>query len=67
MIHRDIKKALKLIRMQVHRQDPIRTRGGDYVGHQLGRDRHASLILAILSGIPKVGDDSRNTLRTRSA
>ena len=36
---------------------------GDQVGHQLGRDRHARLVLAVLPGVAEVRDHRRDPAR----
>ena len=55
-----VKKALDLRGVQVHRQHAIGTRTSDHVGDQLGRDRHSSFVLAILSRVAEVGNDRRD-------
>ena len=40
VIHRDVEKALDLVRVQVHGQDPVGPGLTDHLGHQTGRDRH---------------------------
>ncbi len=42
--------------MQVHRQDAVGAGGGYQVGHQLGGDGGAPLILAVLARVSEVGD-----------
>ena len=57
MVQRDIKEALDLGGVKVHGEHPVRSRGGDHVGHQLGRDGVPALGLPVLAGIAEVGDD----------
>ena len=51
MIHRNIEKALNLLRVQVHREDAVRAGGDEQVGDELGGDRHARLVFAVLPGV----------------
>ena len=51
MVHRNIEEPLNLLGVQVHRQDAVRPRGHQQVGHQLGGDGHARLVFAVLPGI----------------
>ena len=51
MVDRYVKKALDLRGVQVHCQDPIGTGSGDQIRNQLGRDRSAPLVLAVLARI----------------
>ena len=53
--------------MQVHGQHPVGAGGDDQVRHQLGRDRDARLVLAVLPGVAVVGDDGRDPRRGRAA
>ena len=57
VVHRNVEEALDLGGVQVHGQHPVRARGGEHVGHQLGGDGVAGLGLAVLAGIAEVGDD----------
>jgi hypothetical protein len=57
IVHRDIEKALDLVGVEVHGEHPVRPRGGDEVGHQLGGDGVPGLGLAVLPGVAEVGDD----------
>ena len=50
----DVEEALDLPGVEVEREDALRARGGDQVGHELGRDRHARLHLAVLAGVAVV-------------
>ncbi len=65
MIDRDIEKPHQLLRVQIHRQHPVRSRRHDQVGNELGRDRDARLVLAVLAGIPEIRDHRRDPVRTR--
>ena len=57
IVHRNVEEALDLGGVQVHGQHPVRARGGEHVGHQLGGDGVTGLGLAVLPGIAVVGDD----------
>ena len=48
VIDRDVEEALDLRGVQVHRQDAVGARGRQQVRHELGRDRHARLVLLVL-------------------
>ena len=48
MIDRDVKEPLHLRRVQVDRHDAIGAAALDQVGDELGRDRRAALVLAVL-------------------
>jgi hypothetical protein len=54
VVDRNVKEALDLRRVQVQRQHAIRARRRQQVGHQLRRDRHAALVLAVLAGVAEV-------------
>ena len=56
VVHRDIKEALNLIGVEVHREDPVGAGGGNQVGHQLGGDGVPGLGLAVLPGVAEIGD-----------
>ena len=60
IIHWDIKKALNLVGMEVHRQNPVRAGGGNQVGHQLGRNGIAGFGLPILTGVAEIGNHCGN-------
>ena len=49
-------EALQLLGMEVDGQQAMETCGRDQVGDQLGSDRHASLMLAILPRIAEIRD-----------
>ena len=59
VVDRHVEKALNLRRVQVHRQHAVGPGPRDEVGHQLGRDRHAAFVLAVLPGVAEVGNDGR--------
>jgi phosphoribosylpyrophosphate synthetase len=50
MIHRDVEEPLQLVGVQVDREDPVGPGGRNKIGHQLGRDRHAAFVFAVLAG-----------------
>ena len=60
MIHGDVEEALDLVGVQVHRQHPVGPGLDDHVRHQLGRDRHPALVLAVLAGVAEVRDHGRD-------
>ena len=37
--------------MQIHRQDPLNSRGRQEIRHELGSNGHTRLVLAVLAGI----------------
>jgi len=63
MVHRDAEEPLNLAGMQIHRQDARGSRRRQEIGHELGRDGHARLVLPILPGVAEVGDHRRDPLR----
>ena len=67
MIHRNVEKPLQLLRMQVHGEQTIHPGGGDKVGHELGRDRHARLVFAVLTRVAKKRNDRRDPRGTGAA
>ena len=50
VIHRDVEKSLDLLRVQIHRENPVRARRHEQIRHELRRDRNARLIFAVLPG-----------------
>ena len=60
MVDRDVEEALDLLGVQVDRQDAVGAGGGEQVGDELGRDRHAGLVLTILAGVAEERDDGRD-------
>ena len=54
VVDRDVEEALDLERVQVHRQDPVGARRGQEVGHQLGGDGDARLVLLVLPRVAEV-------------
>ena len=67
MVHRQVEEALDLRFVQVHAQHAIHARGGQHVGDELGGNRHARLVLAVLPGIAVVRNDRRDARRRRTA
>ena len=53
--------------MQVNAQDAVAAGPGDQIGYEFGGDRHAPLVLAVLAGVAKVRNYSRNAPSTRAA
>ena len=60
IVDRNIKEALNLRCMQIHRQNAVRTGDRDEVGNQLGGDGIAAFGLAVLPGIAEIRDDGRD-------
>src|SRR5205823_6495080 len=60
VIDRDVEKALDLGRVQVEGQDAVGSRNGQDVGDQLGGDRHPAHVLAVLPGVPVIGEHHRD-------
>ena len=56
IVHRDIKEALDLGCVQVHRQDAVGAGDGNEVCNELGGDGVTAFGLAVLTGIAEVGD-----------
>ena len=67
MVDRDVEERLNLRLVQVHREHPVGAGRGDHVGDQLGRDRHARLVLAILPGVAVIRDHGGDARRRRAA
>ncbi len=61
MIHGHIEKALDLRGVQIHRQHAIGPSPRDAVGHEFGRDRYATFILAILARVTIVRNHRGNS------
>ena len=66
VVHRDVEEALDLRLVQVHRQHAVRAGGAQDVRHELGRDRHARLVLAILARVAVIRDHRRDARRGRA-
>ena len=60
VVDRDVEEALDLGGVQVEGQDAVGPGGGEQVGDQLGRDRHAALVLAVLPGVAVVRQHGRD-------
>ena len=67
VIHRQVEETLDLRLVQVHAQHAIHARRGEHVGHQLRRDRHARLVLAVLPAVAVIRDHGGNAGRRRPA
>ncbi len=63
VVDRHVEEALDLRRVQVHRQHAVDARRGEQVGHELGRDGHARLVLALLPGVAEVRHHRRDARR----
>ena len=57
MIHGNVKEALNLVGMQVHRDQTVDAGSNQQVGDQFGGDGNARFVLAVLTCPAKVGDD----------
>lgn len=57
----DVKEALYLRRVQVHRDDVVATCFAQHVGDELGGDGRPGLVFLVLSGVKEVGDDGGDT------
>jgi len=57
IVHGNVKEALDLGCVQVHRQNTVCTGGLDHIRNELGGDGVAALGLAVLTGVAEVGDD----------
>ena len=55
VIDRDVEEALDLGGVQVEGEDAVGPGRGEQVGDELGDDRHAALVLAVLAGVAVVG------------
>ena len=64
VVDRDIEETLDLPSVEVHREDPLDSSGGEEIGDQLGGDGDARLVFAILPGIAKKRDHGGDALRT---
>ena len=62
VIDRHVEEALNLRGVQVHGQHAVGAGARDEVGHQLGGDRHAALVLAVLPGIAEVRHHRRDAV-----
>jgi hypothetical protein len=60
VIDGNVEEPLNLRRMQFHREDAIDARRRQRIRHELGGDRDARLIFALLPGIPKIGNHGRH-------
>ena len=60
VIDGNVEEALDLGGVQVEGQDAVGAGHRQQVGHQLGGDRHAALVLAILPGVAVIGHDGRD-------
>ena len=67
VIDRDVEEPLNLRLVQIHRQHAIGAGRAQDVGHQLGRNRHARLVLAILPRVSVVRQHRRDARRRRPA
>ena len=67
VVDRNVKEPLDLRLVQVHRQHAVGAGRAEQVGHQLGRDRHARLVLAVLPRVAVIRNHRRDARRRRAA
>ena len=60
MIDRNIEEALNLLRVQIHREDPVRTRRNEKIGDEFCGDGNPRLVFAILSSVAIKWHDRRD-------
>ena len=60
MVHRNIEESLNLRCVQIDQQGPVRTGRTQQIRHQLGRNRHARPVLAVLPCVAVVRHYNRN-------
>ena len=66
MIDRNVKEPLNLRLVQIHRQHAVGAGRAQHVRHQLGRNRHARLVLAILPRVAVIRQHRRDPRRRRA-
>ncbi len=52
----NVEESLNLVGVQVHRHDAVHARRLEHVGDQLGADRHAGTVFAVLARPAEIGD-----------
>ena len=67
MVDRNVEEPLNLRLVQIHRQHAVRARRAEHVGDQLGRNRHARLVLPILPRVTVIRQHRRDARRRRAA
>ena len=65
MVDRDVEEPLNLRLVQIHRQHAVRAGGAHQVRDQLGRNRHARLVLAVLPRVAVIRNHRRDARRRR--
>lgn len=63
VVDRNVEEALDLARMQVHRDDMVRARGGEHVRDELRGDRRARGVLLVHTRVGEGGDDGGDAAR----
>ncbi len=66
VVHRNVKEPLNLRLVQIHREHAIRSRRAQQIRHELGRDRDARLVLAVLPRVAVIRQHRRDPRRRRS-
>ena len=67
VIDRNVKEPLNLRLVQIHRQHAVGAGRAQDIGDELGRNRHARLVLAVLARVAVIRDDGRDARRRRTA
>jgi hypothetical protein len=62
VVHRNIKEALDLRRVQIHRQQAMRARNRNQIGYELRRDGNAWAILLVRAAITVIRNHRRDAL-----
>ena len=62
MVDGHVEEALDLIGMQVHRDEARHPSHAEHVSDELSTDRYTRLVLTILTGPAKVGDDGSDVV-----
>ena len=62
MIHGNIEKSLHLRGVQIDRHHAIGAGALEQIGDQLGGDRRAAFVLAVLPGVAEIRNDRRHAL-----
>ena len=66
VVHRDVEKPLYGRSVQVHGQDSVGAGGRQKIRHELRRDGHPRLVLAVLARVAVIRQDRRDAGRRRT-